>query len=43
MNILYIHLEGSVSQIFYLSPSFYFMWFRKKCFENVLKVTRLLS
>ena len=25
MSVLYILLEGSVSQIFYLGPSFYFM------------------
>ena len=25
MTILHIHIEGSVSQIFYLGPSFYFM------------------
>ena len=25
MTILHIHSEGSVSQIFYLGPSFYFM------------------
>ena len=27
MTALHVHLEGSVSQIFYLGPSFYFMLF----------------
>ena len=40
MTLLHIHSEGSVSQIFYLGLSFYFMLFRKKCFENIQKVTR---
>ena len=42
MTALHIHSEGSVSQIFYLGPSFYFMLFRKKCFENIQKVARFL-
>ena len=28
------HSEGSVSQILYLGPSFYFMKSRKKCFKK---------
>ena len=34
------HLEGSVSQILYLGPSFHFMKSRKKSFEKCQKVTR---
>ena len=40
--ILHINCEGSVSQIFDLGPSFYFMLSRKLCFENIQKVTRFL-
>ena len=29
MALLHIHSEGTVSQILYLCPSFYFMLFRK--------------
>ena len=43
MTAPHIHSEGSVSQIFYLGPTFYSMWFRKKCFENIQKVTRFLT
>ena len=42
MTALHIHSEGSVSQIFYLGPSLYFMLFWKKCFENIQKVARFL-
>ena len=42
MAILHINCEGSVSQIFYLGPSSYFMLSRKLCFENIQKVTRFL-
>ena len=42
MTALHIHSEGSVSQIFYLGPSFYFMLLCKKCFENIQKVARFL-
>ena len=31
--VLCVCLKGSLSQIFYLGPSFYFMLCRKKCFE----------
>ena len=40
MTLLHIHSEGNVSQFYYLGLSFYFMLFRKKCFENIQKVTR---
>ena len=39
MTILPINCEGSLSQIFNLDPSFYFMLFRKSYFENIQKVT----
>ena len=42
MTILHINCEGSVSQIFNLGPSFYFMLFRKSYFENIQKVTQFL-
>ena len=42
MTILHIHSEGSVSEIFYLGPSFYFMRFRKLSCQNIQKVTRFL-
>ena len=40
MTAPHVHSEESVSQIFHLGPSFYFMWFRNKCFENIQEVTR---
>ena len=33
------HLEGRVSQIFYLGPNFHVMEFRKYCFKKCKKVT----
>ena len=42
MTILHINCEGSVSQMFYLGPSFYFMLSRKLSFENIKKVNRFL-
>ena len=42
ISVLHILPEGSVSQILHLGPSFYFMRFRKKSFENIQKVTRFL-
>ena len=38
----HIPFEGSVSQILYLGPSFYFMLCRKKYLKNIPKVTRFL-
>ena len=37
------HLEGSVSQIFYLGPSFYFMQSRKKVVKNDQKLPVFLN
>ena len=37
MLSLHTHLEGTVSQIFYLGPSFYFMTKNGKHFINVVK------
>ncbi len=42
ISVLHILPERSVSKIFLSGPSFYFMWFRKKYFENIHKVTRFL-
>ena len=36
-------MEGTVSQIFFIGPSFYFIEFRKKSFKNVEKVTRFFK
>ena len=36
-------LEGSVSQILYLGPRFYFMLFRNLCLKNSQKVTRFFT
>ena len=36
-------MEGTVSQILFIGPSFYFIEFRKKCFKNVEKVTRFFK
>ena len=41
--VLEVSLEGSMSQIFYLGPSFYFMLCRTKYFINKGKVTRFLT
>ena len=35
MTFLHINCEESMSQIFNLGPSFYFMLSRKLCFENI--------
>ena len=43
MTSLHINCEGSVSQIFNLGPSLYYMLFRKLCFENIQKVTRFFT
>ena len=43
MTFLHINCEGSVSQIFNLGHSFYFMLFRKLCFENIKKVIRFFT
>ena len=40
MTLLHINSEGSMSHFLYLGLSFYFMLFRKICFENIQKVTR---
>ena len=40
--ILKVCFEGSVSQICYLGPSFYFMLCRKKYFKNITNVSRFL-
>ena len=40
MSVLHILPEGSLSQIFYLGPRFYFMWLTKYYFENIEKVIR---
>ena len=37
MLSLHTHLEGTVSQIFYLGPSFYFMTKKGKHFINFVK------
>ena len=37
------HLEGSVSQMFYLGPSFYFMQSRKKSYKNYQKLPVFLN
>ena len=37
------HMEGTLSQIFYLGPSFHFMKSRKKSFKKCQKVTRFLT
>ena len=37
------YMEGSMSQIFYLGPSFYFMESRKKSFKKLPKVTRFFK
>ena len=42
MTFFHINYEGSVSQNFYLGPSFYFMLSRKLSFGNIQKVTRFL-
>ena len=42
MTIFHIKYKGSVSQIFNLGPSFYFMLSRKLRFDNIQKVTRFL-
>ena len=39
---LHIYFEGSVSQNFYLGPSFYFMLCRKKDLKNIPKYTKKL-
>ena len=39
MHVDECYLEGTMSQIFYLGPSFYFMQSRKKSFKNCPKVT----
>ena len=42
MTILHTNCKGSMSQIFNLGPSLYFMLSRKICFKNIRKVTRFL-
>ena len=41
-TVLHVGFEGSLSQIFYLGPSFYLMLCRKKYFEKLPKVTHFL-
>ena len=43
MAILDTCMEGTMSQIFHLGPSFNFMKSTKMCFKNLPKVTRFLS
>ena len=38
--VLHNPFEGSLSQNFYLGPSFYFMWCRKKYLKNIPKYTK---
>ena len=40
ISVLHILPKGILSPILHLSPSFYFMRLRKKCFENIKKITR---
>ena len=43
MYIYGYYSEGTVSQIFYLGPSFYFMQSGKTSFKKLQKVTRFLT
>ena len=42
-DVLHVVSEGSVSQIFYLGPSFHFVLCRKIYFGKIPKVTRFLT
>ena len=38
IHVINIHLEGTVSQILYIGPSFYFMKSRKNNKEKIIKI-----
>ena len=39
-HVVKVLMEGTVSQILFICPSFLLIKFRKKCFKNIVKVSR---